>query len=124
MAATEYWRAFVEQLATARDSPAEERQGTATQGKATEERTRRRAVERRAGVFYVSPCEAYHFAHPEATGRATSPFHGVWFCGGFGARELRAALRALKKLRRRSPRAIEVFRSAAMLQKRGHFTPS
>ena len=41
--------------------------------------------ERRAGIFYVAPCGArYEFAHPEATGKTSSPFHGVWACGGWG----------------------------------------
>ena len=83
-----------------------------------------RDLERRAGVFYVSPCIRYSFAHPEATGHSKSPFHAVWFCGGFGT-DLSAAIASLKSLRRAptDEKRVEVFRSGAMLQRRGHFVP-
>lgn len=106
LAATDYWADFVAKLADVRGRP---RAG--------------RTAERRAGVFYLSPCERYGFRHPEATGHAVSPFHAVWFVGGWPTKAARrAALAALRPLR--TQRVVEVFRSSAMLQKRCHFTPA
>lgn len=81
------------------------------------------SAEQRAGVFYVSPARRYRFAHPQATGHAESPFHAVWFCGGWPTDPpRRVAMAALHSLR--ASGQVELFRSAAMLQTRGHFTPA
>ena len=99
-----YWRKFLRKLAKRRAAPAA-----------------RRGLERRAGIFYVAPCGArYEFAHPEATGKTSSPFHGVWACGGWGGEaERRAAMAALRPLRRAGQ--VAVFRKAKSLRKRGLF---
>ena len=68
----------------------------------------------------MSPKERYAFAHPQATGHAASPFHAVWFVGGWATdAECRRAIKALRPLRRDG--TVEVFRSPSMLQRRGHF---
>lgn len=118
VAATDYWRDFVTKLASTHDDIAAEE---------AVEKARRRGAgvlppppERLAGVFYVSPRERYTFAHPQETGHATSPFHAVWFCGGWqGHAARRKAMRALRPARKAG--TIEVFRDAAMLQRRGFF---
>ena len=108
VAGTDYWRAFLRKLAKRRRPKAAAPGG-------------RRVLERRAGVFYVVPREAYAYVHPEKTGHATPPFSTIWFCGGWaGDRERRKAARGLKSLR--ASRRIEVFRRAAMLRRRGHFS--
>ena len=108
VAGTDYWRAFLRKLAKRRRPKAAAPGG-------------RRVLERRAGVFYVVPREAYAYVHPEKTGHATPPFSTIWFCGGWaGDRERRKAARGLKSLRK--TRRIEVFRRAAMLRRRGHFS--
>ena len=113
LVATDYWQGFLERLAAARESR--------RTPDGDEERARK--LEQRAGVFYVSPCARYAFTHPEATGHASSPFHSVWFCGGWPSKaQRREALAALRPLR--AKRTVEVFRDSAMLQKRGHFTPA
>ena len=67
----------------------------------------------------MCPKERYCFTHPQATGHPTSPFHAVWFCGGWPTdRERREAMAALKPLRRND--AVEVFRATGMLRRRGH----
>ena len=107
VAGTDYWRAFLRKLA-------KRRRRTAAPGG-------RRVLERRAGVFYVVPREAYAYVHPEKTGHATPPFSTIWFCGGWpGDRERRKAVRGLKSLR--ASRRIEVFRRSSMLRRRGHFS--
>lgn len=112
LAATDYWHAFVERLAEARGKPSD-----------ADGAQPARKLEQRAGVFYVSPTTRYAFSHPEATGHATSPFHSVWFCGGFSSKALRReALAALRPLR--AARDVEIFRSSSMLQRKGHFTPA
>ena len=108
VAGTDYWRAFLRKLAKRRRATAAPPGG-------------RRALERRAGVFYVVPREAYAYVHPEKTGHATPPFSTIWFCGGWaGDRERRKAVRGLKSLR--ASRRIEVFRRSSMLRRRGHFS--
>ena len=108
VAGTDYWRAFLRKLAKRRRRTAAPPGG-------------RRVLERRAGVFYVVPREAYAYVHPEKTGHATPPFSTIWFCGGWaGDRERRKAVRGLKSLR--ASRRLEVFRRAAMLRRRGHFS--
>ena len=78
------------------------------------------SAEERAGIFYVSPASRYSFSHPQSTGHADSPFHAIWFCGGWASdKERRRAMRALKPLRQSG--RVECFRSAAMLKRRGHF---
>ena len=69
----------------------------------------------------MAPCGArYEFAHPEATGKTSSPFHGVWACGGWGGEaERRAAMAALRPLRRAGQ--VAVYRKAKSLRKRGLF---
>jgi hypothetical protein len=53
------------------------------------------------------------------------PFFGIWFCGGWALDEdQQLAIAALKDQRAGSGgggSSLEVFRSAAMLKKRGHF---
>jgi len=62
----------------------------------------------------------YGFSHPQATGHGKSPFHAIWYCGGWTTdKERRGAMRALKQLR--SDKVVEVFRSAAMLKQRGYY---
>ena len=108
VAGTDYWRAFLRKLAKRRRPKAAAPGG-------------RRVLERRAGVFYVVPREAYAYVHPEKTGHATPPFSTIWFCGGWaGDRERRKAVRGLKSLR--ASRRLEVFRRASMLRRRGHFS--
>ena len=130
---TDYWQGFLRSLAsiaqagatTAHPSAAHPPAAVAVPSPAPSSGSPPpRDLERRAGVFYVSPCARYSFAHPEATGHSESPFHAVWFCGGFGA-DLGAAIASLKRLRRASTdeERVEVFRSGAMLQRRGHFVP-
>ena len=122
MAATDYWAAFV--AALARSRPAAAPAATPADG-GTQDRQRKRvcragAAERRAGVFYISPCERYAFAHPQETGHATCPFHAVWCCGGWATEQQRKqAVRALRPLRRQG--RVELFRDAAMMQRRGLF---
>ena len=126
VAATDYWHDFLRQLTDQR---------RVTRGKppyvdpcaeaATDATSRRkvRPLERRAGVFYISPKERYAFKHPQSTGHATSPFHSIWFCGGWPTKEARrAALASLCNLRRDGQ--LEVFRDATMLQRRAHFVPA
>ena len=108
VAATDYWRGFVSRLAL---------QLTGRTLSATDPK-----LEREAGVFYLSPVDRYAFTHAEETGHESSPFHAVWFCGGFGD-DLKLALKALKPMRRAKPKAaVEVFRSNETLQKRGFVT--
>ena len=123
VAATDYWHAFL--LALARSRTGETARAVAIDHGREEQLTPPpRELERVAGVFYLSPTERYSFTHPQATGSADAPFHSIWFAGGFGPDE-KAAIAALKPLRHMRPRAaVEVFRSAAMLQRRGHFTPA
>ena len=67
----------------------------------------------------MAPCGREQFAHPEATGKTSSPFHGVWACGGWGGEaERRAAMAALQPLRRAGQ--VAVFRKRS-LRKRGLF---
>ena len=114
--ATDYWQAFLRTLADGRVPPPDDT------GRAPSPLSRR-PLERRAGVFYISPKERYSFAHPQSTGHATSPFHSIWFCGGWRKKAARrAALAALRALRKAG--AVEVFRDSAMLQRRGHFVPA
>ena len=131
MGATDYWQAFLEELATARMARGLDRRraggrpqpvlpqlppncerGDGDGGAATG------VLERRAGVFYLCPRQRYDFVHPEGTGHERAPFHAVWFCGGWPTdKARRRAMRALRPARRRG--AVEVFRSASMLSKRG-----
>jgi len=113
LASTDYWLEFLRKLAAHRLAPANaESTDSGSCGK----------LERLAGVFYISPSERYSFAHPQATGHAASPFHAIWYCGGWPTEADRAeAMSTLKPLRRAGK--LEVFRSADMLQKRGHFSP-
>ena len=109
VAATDYWLGFLRTLAERRGGPAAEG-GAAADG----------LLERRAGVFYISPLERYSFLHAQATGRAEAPFHAVWFCGGWASDgDRRRATASLKPARR--AKTIELFRTARMLQRRGHF---
>ena len=79
-------------------------------------------AERLAGVFYVSPRARYTFTHAQATGHAESPFHAVWFCGGFACEaDRRRAMRAMRALRKGATARLEIFRSGGMLQRRGYF---
>jgi len=32
-------------------------------------------------IFYLVPDEPYEYDHPEGTGKSTSPFRSIWFCG-------------------------------------------
>ena len=69
----------------------------------------------RAKVFYVCPRPRDTSSR---TGKARVPFHSVWFCGGFATESARRmAVRALRPARRSG--SLEVFRSTAMLRKRG-----
>jgi hypothetical protein len=34
------------------------------------------------GIVYVVPSVSYQYDHPENTGKETSPFESMWFCGG------------------------------------------
>ena len=82
-----------------------------------------KSLERQAGIFYISPIERYAFKHPQSTGHNSSPFHSIWFCGGWANKAARReALASLRELRR--DRMVEVFRDAAMLQRRAHFVPA
>merc|ERR1740124_1969402 len=81
MAGTDYWASFV--AALARSRPAASATGGGATGGTRHRRRRAEAAERRAGIFYVSPCERYTFAHPQETGHTTCPFHAVWCCGGW-----------------------------------------
>ena len=120
LAATDLWQSFVRDAAglcrgAAETAPASAEEGTAEEGTAEEG-----TAEARAGIFYVCPAERYEFHHPQATGHASSPFHAVWFCGGWVRdADRRRAMRRLKA--RRGAGHLEVFRSARMLQRRGHF---
>ena len=119
LVATDYWLGFLERLAAARGKPSSSNAGADDDAGASSARK----LEQRAGVFYVSPCTRYAFTHPEATGHATSPFHSVWFCGGWPTKgQRREALAALRPLR--AQHVVEVFRASAMMQKRSHFTPA
>ena len=137
VAGTDYWQAFVADLAATRTASQSQQQQqhapALTSGKkaraqeqpASATRESRSSLEKRAGLFYVSPFERYNFAHPQSVWHANSPFHAVWFCGGWPSdaerREAVAALAPLRKgLGARAPR-VEVFRAATMLQKRGHY---
>lgn len=111
IAASDYWRDFLADLGELRRKGPSERAGRAS------------AAERRAGVFYVAPSHKYAYAHAQATGHVASPFHSVWFCGGWPSEHARReAVAALRPAR--DAGELEVFRSAAMLQRRGHFTPA
>jgi hypothetical protein len=59
MAATDYWAGFVAALARSRPAaaPAAVSAGGGTQGRQRKRVCRADAAERRAGVFYISPCE-------------------------------------------------------------------
>merc|ERR1740124_946201 len=118
MAGTDYWASFV--AALARSRPAASATGGGATGGTRHRRRRAEAAERRAGIFYVSPCERYTFAHPQETGHTTCPFHAVWCCGGWHTeRQRKEAVRALRPLRREG--RVELFRDAAMMQRRGLF---
>ena len=110
----DYWRTFLKRLAA---SKAEE------EGDARKEcipAHNEDGLERAAGVFYVAPRERYSFRHPQATGHVNSPFHTIWYCGGWRTEEeRRQASRALRKSRYQG--RLEVFRSARMLKRRGYF---
>ena len=117
MAVSEYWSGFLERLATVWGRE-QWRAARARCQKRPRRARARRLLERRAGVFYVCPTARYEFSHPESTGKARAPFHSVWFCGGFATESARRrAVRALRPARRGGK--LEVFRSAAMLRKRG-----
>nr|ADD95863.1 hypothetical protein [uncultured organism MedDCM-OCT-S12-C54] len=110
VAGTDYWRAFVAKLA----------EGQPEVGTRQEKGG---ALEKRAGIFYLSPAKRYNFAHPQSVGHDSSPFHAVWFCGGWpDEAQRREAAAALAPLRKHvaGPR-VEVFRASTMLQKRGHY---
>jgi hypothetical protein len=115
MAVNEYWSGFLERLAIVWGRE----QWRAARARCQKRpRRARRLLERRAGVFYVCPTARYEFSHPESTGKARAPFHSVWFCGGFATESARRrAVRALRPARRSG--SLEVFRSTAMLRKRG-----
>ena len=75
----------------------------------------RKHVNEHPGVFYVCPRPRDTSSR---TGKARVPFHSVWFCGGFATESARRrAVRALRPARRSG--SLEVFRSTAMLRKRG-----
>lgn len=107
-AKSEYWRAFLRQLAALRHQSV----GAAEDGEEGG------ALERAAGVFYACPTTgAYQFEHPQATQRSACPFFSVWFCGGWAVDgDRRAAIKALK-----CAQGVEVLRSTKKLRRRGHF---
>jgi hypothetical protein len=114
----EYWRAFLRRWVSVESAPGDSAEarvsGRGRPSGAVEE------LERAAGVFYVCPRERYGFAHPQATGHAESPFHAVWYCGGWPTDQARRkAMRALKRFRTEG--RVEVFRSAGMMKKRGYY---
>lgn len=115
VAATDYWQAFVRGLAEAASRGCAMGSGS---GSADID------AERRAGIFFVSPCAPYVFVHPQAK-RANKGLPCVWFCGGFG-RDTKACINSLKERRHGGPNKpqqerVEVFRRASMLQRRGLF---
>jgi len=143
VAATDYWQHFLRKLARVRrgcedaDDPAAATATAASAASAASTSAAHespvtplaprapgaRSLERQAGVFYLSPLERYTFSHPQSTGHATSPFHSIWFCGGWTSKAARkAALASLRELR--ETKQLEVFRDAAMLQRRAHFVPA
>ena len=123
------WRDFIRELCVALSPEEAERLRDNVIGRATDVAdaaggllglVARISAEERAGIFYVSPASRYSFSHPQSTGHADSPFHAIWFCGGWASdKERRRAMRALKPLRQSG--RVECFRSAAMLKRRGHF---
>lgn len=143
MAGTNFWQEFVEAAAGLCAGAGQRRDASQSDGAADGGGKRRRllppsdsgpssasqpaaamdtaiSAEERAGIFYVSPASRYSFSHPQSTGHADSPFHAIWFCGGWASdKERRRAMRALKPLRQSG--RVECFRSAAMLKRRGHF---
>lgn len=125
MAGTAYWQEFVQSAAGLSlcegAAKHEERRRRRTKDKGKGGRKRgASSAEAKAGVFYISPAVRYSFSHPQATGHATSPFHAVWFCGGWACDvDRRRAMRSLRPLRKSGQ--IECFRSAQMLVRRGHF---
>jgi hypothetical protein len=135
MAGTSYWQEFVQSAAGlckgcnagangkskgGRSKGGRSKGGRSKGGRTSSSSSSSSSAEARAGIFYVSPAVRYNFSHPQATGHATSPFHAVWFCGGWASdKDRRRAMRSLRPLRRSGQ--IECFRSAKMLQRRGHF---
>ena len=115
LALSDYWRDFLGGLASRREESSTE---LGKPGKPKGLRKRRR-LERRAGVFYVCPRARYNYVHPDGTGHARSPFHSVWYVGGFPSESKRRRVqRSLRAARHKGD--IEVFRAARMLHKRGH----
>ena len=113
LAGTDYWRQFVRSSIGLCRGAGEQSGGSGV-------RRSRSSPEARAGIFYVAPRERYTFAHPQATGHATSPFHAVWFIGGWRTDAARRrAMASLKPLRYRGQ--VQVFRSAACLERHGYF---
>jgi len=117
-AKSEYWRAFLRQLAALRQSVVAAEDGE--EGGALERAVGEEggALERAAGVFYACPTTGtYQFEHPQATQRSACPFFSVWFCGGWAVDgDRRAAIKALK-----CAQGVEVLRSTKKLRRRGHF---
>ena len=67
VATTDYWRNFVAQQAAGRQSHWSSQACAALVPPAGKDEARF-DVEKLAGVFYLSPTERYHYAHPEFTG--------------------------------------------------------
>jgi hypothetical protein len=116
----QYWREFLEGLASARQEA-----GECTERKAGK-RVKMGELEKAAGVFYVCPAPSrpYQFDHPQSTQRESGcPFFGAWFVGGFCFDYERQQAMAALKSHRQGKRGdgVEVFRSIAMMKKRGHF---
>ncbi|KAL1518629.1 hypothetical protein AB1Y20_002917 [Prymnesium parvum] len=110
LAGTDYWQDFVAELAA--HVASQEGPDLASSP---------RKPEARARITYVCPQTKYSFAHPEATGKPTSPFHAIWFCGGWeSARAQREAMAALKPARVSGK--VKLFRTSAMLRKHGYYT--
>ena len=113
LAGTDYWRQFVQSSIGLCRGAGEQNGGSGL-------RKSRSSPEARAGIFYVAPRERYTFAHPQATGHATSPFHAIWFIGGWRTDAARRrAMASLKPLRYRGQ--VEVVRSADCLERHGYF---
>lgn len=126
LAGTDYWQEFVRALASVMESSPGRcersifcESGSENKKKDIEHRDSK--PERYAGISYICPSMRYSFSHPEATGKTSSPFHAVWFCGGWESpKARRQAMAALKSARRRGQ--LKVFRSSSMLRKHGYFT--
>lgn len=124
LANTDYWLAFVRELGdviSARESRGENSGCVDTRLRGGDGSDARDGeAERRAGICYICPSSRYEFSHPQSTGKAASPFHAIWFCGGFETPAARReAVAGLSPARKSG--SVELFRSNSMLRKREYF---